>query len=114
MSDALTNFRKRDAALRKKHVRMARGYRNKLKSDGLIVQEPDDKLGDIGLRLLSFALVVFMGFKVMVLTGLGAEAYSLHLAHLAEGSVYERAGAWLMQIDPVTRALAALVAPLFS
>lgn len=109
MSDALTNFRKRDAALRKKHMRMARGYRNRLSRNGLIVQEPDSKVGGIGLRLLGFALVVFMGFKVMVLSGLGAEDYNQHVAHLAEGSVYERTGAWLMQIDPVTASLSGLI-----
>jgi hypothetical protein len=113
MSDALTNFRKRDMALRKKHTRMARGYRTRMDRSGLIIQEPDLKLAPIVVRLLSFVVVLFMGFKVMVLTGLGAEAYALNVAHLAQGSAFDRLGAFLMQIDPITAGLAHLVAPLF-
>lgn len=114
MSDALTNFRKRDAALRKKHIRMARGYRNRLNRNGVIIQEPDSKIGGVALRLLVLATVLFIGFKVMVLSGLGPETYTQHVAKLAEGTVYERAGAWLMQIDPMTARLSEMVSALLS
>lgn len=113
MSDAQIEFRKRGHALRKKHLRMARGYHNRLDRNGVILQEPDGQLGAIALRLLSFVIVLFMGFKVMVLTGLGSSAYALNLAHLDQGTIFERIGAWFMQVDPITAGLSALVAPLF-
>lgn len=114
MDDTLRSFRKREGALRKKHIRMAHGYVTKMDKSGLIIQQPDRKVGSAGKRLLFYSVLVFLGFKVLLLSGLGIDAYSAHLDALARGSVYEQAGAWLMQIDPLTARLAGIVAPLLS
>ncbi len=112
MSDAMTNFRKREDALRRKHMRMAQGFKTKMDRSGLIVQVPDNKLGGVGFRLILKLLLLVMAFKVLALSWLGQEAYLAQLDKLAGGAVYEQAGAWIMQIDPVTGKLAELVAPL--
>lgn len=114
MDDSLRSFQKREAALRRKHMRMAQGYVTKLDKTGLIIQQPDSKMGGTAWRLLLRSTVLFMAFKVLVLAALGTETYAGHLEPLAQGSVHEKAGAWLMQIDPVTAMLAQALAPLLS
>ncbi|MGP6087072.1 hypothetical protein [Antarctobacter jejuensis] len=113
MSDAMTNFRKRESALRRKHMRMAQGFTTKMDHAGLIIQVPDNKAGSIGLRLAMKLVLVILAFKVLVLSWLGQEAYVATLNGLSVGTLYERAGAWIMQIDPVTKLLSDLVAPFF-
>jgi hypothetical protein len=112
MEDALARFAKRQAALRRKHTRLARGYVTRLDRNGTFVQVPDSKSRGIALRGLLWSGVVFMAFKVFLLTGLGPEAYQSHLYTLEQGSAFERAGRWLMQIDPVTASLAQLISRL--
>lgn len=112
MSDAMTNFRKRENALRRKHMRMAQGFTTKMDRSGLIVQVPDNKLSGFGLRLIFRLVLFFMALKVLTLAWLGQEAYLDHLTTLSQGSAYEKAGAWIMQIDPVTGTLVDLISPL--
>ena len=54
-----------------------------------------------------------MGFKAFLLAGLGEDAYGERLAALEAGESYEVAGAWIMQVEPVTATLAGIIAPLF-
>lgn len=112
MDDTLKSFRKREGALRKKHIRMAYGYVTRMDKSGLIIQQPDRKVGSAGKRLLFYTILVFLCFKILLLAGLGRDAYIAHLDALAQGSVYEQAGGWLMQVDPLTARLAETVAPL--
>ena len=114
MENALNNYRRREEALRRKHERMAKGYVTKLDKNGTYVQVPDNKAGGLSLRIVLWAALVFVGFKVMVLSGLGEASYLANVETLAQGSPYERVGAWLMQIDPVTSNLAAVVSLVMS
>ncbi|KUF09240.1 hypothetical protein [Pseudoponticoccus marisrubri] len=111
MDDALRNFQKRQQAVHRKHLRMARGYVTKLDRTGVFVQTPDNKAAGFGLRTLLLVVLAFALFKIGVLAYLGEEVYAGHVEALRAGSVFEQAGAWLMQADPVTRAAASLVAP---
>ncbi|CUH78713.1 hypothetical protein [Tropicibacter naphthalenivorans] len=112
MENTLQDFRKRQEAVHRKHSRMAKGYVNKLdKTTGVIVQQPDSKTGGIGLRVLVFLGLFFMAFKGFVLAWLGEEAFLGHVAELQTGSTVEQAGAWLMQIDPVTARIAEVITP---
>ncbi|MDA7426270.1 hypothetical protein [Thalassococcus lentus] len=102
MDRALRDFDKRQKAIRRKHTRMAKGYRNKMNANGVIMQKPDSKIGGYLSRILFLAVLAFMAFKVLLLTGIGEELYMERVSVLQLGNTYERAGAWLMQIDPVT------------
>lgn len=108
MEDSLSRYNKRQNAVRRKHARLARGYTTKLDRNGVFVHVPDNKTGGISFRILLWAALLFMGFKGLVLAGLGAETYQGHVDTLAQGTGFERVGAWLMQIDPVTAGLADL------
>ncbi len=106
MEDALNSFYKRQNRVQKKHDRMAKGYVTKLDKNGVFVQVPDKKAGAFGLRMMFLSALVFMGFKAMLLTGLGTEAYQGHVDTLNQASSYEQVGAWFMQIDPITAKIA--------
>ena len=110
MDQALKSFRKREQAVRRKHIRMSQGYITRIGRNGVIEQVPDRKLGANGLGLLLRLAVVLTAFKVLVLTWLGETVYLETLDALSRGLTHEKAGAWLMQIDPLTRKLVDLVA----
>ena len=102
MIDAQRDFQKREKSLRRKHIRMARGYVTKMDKSGVIIQKPDNKVGGFGLRLLVLLAMGLFVFKGFVLAGLGAEEYAARLTDLQSGETVQQVGAWLMQVDPVT------------
>lgn len=106
MIDAQRNFAKRQRAVRRKHVRMARGYVTKIDRNGVIVQKPDNKFKGFSYRLLFLVALCFVGLKGVLLANLGEEEYLARVASLEAGESYHKAGAWLMQADPVTRIIA--------
>ncbi|MBP0483802.1 hypothetical protein [Sagittula salina] len=114
MEDALNRYRHREDAVRRKHARLAKGYVTKLDRNGVYVQVPDSKAGGMSLRVVLYAAVIFFGFKVMILTGLGEADYGASLQALSQGSLFERAGAWMMQADPLTAKLSELVSLLIT
>ena len=112
MEDTLSSFRKREIALRNKHVRMSQGYVTRMNRNGLIEQVPDRRLGGFGLSVLLRPGLALIGFKVLALVWLGDTVYAGHVGTLSQGAAHEQAGAWLMQIDPMTRMLADFVTKL--
>ncbi len=60
-------------------------------------------------RLLAMLLLMAMVFTLLkagLLATRGEDMYEARLAALQRGSDLDRSGAWLLQIDPVTRRLA--------
>ncbi|MFX0542812.1 hypothetical protein ACEWPM_013890 [Roseovarius sp. S4756] len=116
MSTTHTNtpegFDARIKKVQKSHSRLARGYDAKVGSDGLIVFRPKRRRPGIPVRGIVLGLAAFFGFKALVLMQLGDIAYQDRVDGLAAGSAAEKAGAWIMQIDPVTEVIAAQIAPL--
>ncbi|MCT4611175.1 MAG: hypothetical protein OIF55_21400 [Amphritea sp.] len=111
MQNTLLDFEKRQQAMHRKHARLARGYTTKIdKNTGVITHVPEAQSAGFGLKLLLVILPGFLVFKAFVLAWLGGEAYQQHVQDLALGSEFEQAGAWLMQVDPITAKLAALIA----
>ena len=64
------------------------------------------------LRPMIFLVVAVVGFKGAALAGLGAADYAARIAALSEGSTLQQAGAFIMQVDPVTQMLADTLSPL--
>jgi hypothetical protein len=113
MVETHAEFARRLSRLSRKHAQMSRGYVNVLTRDGLIVAKPvRPKSGISGLRLIALAVMVFFLFKAVSLAMIGPQAYADRLAPLKEGTVVEQAGATVLAMDPVTRALADWIAPL--
>lgn len=106
MSDAFFEFDNRLRRINKSRVKLARGYVSVVGDDGLIVVKPKRRRASFHLRALAFVIVGFMGFKVLILAALGQPVYEDRVETLRQGSTVERAGAWVMQPDPVTVLLA--------
>lgn len=92
--------------VRKNNALVNRGVVHKMNKDGLVVAKPrvyTPRFPLKGLVLLIGACLVFKGF---VYYDMGAADYDGRIAGLAQGSVFEQAGAWMMQADPLTTAIA--------
>ena len=106
MSHTSIPFDRRLKRIVRKHKRMSRGVVRKVDKNGLIVARPriyNPKFPLKGILLAVIAMFVFKGF---LYASLGAETYDLRLSELLAGSTVEKAGAWLMQVDPATSMIA--------
>ncbi|MDD9728366.1 hypothetical protein PVW46_00440 [Mameliella sp. AT18] len=111
MDDAQRSFHKREQALRRKHIRMSQGYVTRMNRNGVIEQVPQSRMSGFGLHLVLRLAVAVMLFKMVALAWLGDAIYTGHVERLSQGVFYEKAGAWILQVDPVTRMLADFLAP---
>lgn len=93
---------KRLTRIEAKRKALSRGVIYSVNQDGLIIARPRRR----GLRrpfhLLFMALAAVIGFKAVLYASLGAVTYNDRIAELAEGSIVERAGAWVMTADQLT------------
>lgn len=106
MSDAFFEFDNRLRRINRKRINMAEGYVSVVGEDGLVVVKPRRKRSRLPIRSLLFLAVGIIGFKAMILVTLGQPVYEDRLDKLRAGSTVEQAGAWVMQMDPVSTALA--------
>ena len=106
MSDAFQDFDNRLRRIQKSRVKLANGYVSVVGDDGLIVVKPRRTRRSFSLRVLTFVIVGFLGFKIMILAVLGLPVYQDRVASLQKGSTVEMAGAWLMRADPLSVTLA--------
>ena len=99
-------FETRLSRLLRKHRAMAKGYTTVMRSDGLIVVKPKPQGAQISGRSVLVVVVAFVLFKAMLIATLGHKVYSERVDRLGVGTPVERAGAFIMQIDPVSGAVA--------
>jgi hypothetical protein len=114
MSMTINNgFNTRIKKVQRNHARMARGYSAKVGHDGLIVFRAKRHRPNLRVRGLLVLIAAFVGFKVFVLMQIGDLAYQARIDALMSGSVAEQVGAYALQLDVVTRTIAAQLAPFF-
>ncbi|WP_424832827.1 hypothetical protein [Ruegeria sp.] len=106
MTGKQLEFDQRVTQLTKKHQKLNRGYRATMRSDGLVVMKPQRVRSAIPARVLILAVLGFFAFKAFLLAHLGATTYQNRVDSLNAGTSVEKAGAWIMQIDPVSDFLA--------
>lgn len=102
MSDAFAQFEKRLENLERKHRELAAGYVARINPDGLITIEPKSKRSGLTARLVALMLLGLVVFKIMVLALVTPVVYQERLDQLMAGTEFEKAAAWIMQIDPLT------------
>lgn len=102
MSDAFAQFEKRLASLERKHKELAAGYMARINPDGLITVEPKSKRSGLTARLIALLIIGVMAFKVIAVALAGPVVYQGRLDKLMAGTEFEKAAAWIMQIDPLT------------
>ncbi len=99
-------FDQRVTQLTKKHQKLSRGYRATMRSDGLVVMKPQRVRSAVPAKVLVLCILGFFGFKAFLLANIGSGGYQIRVDSLAQGTPVEQAGAWIMQIDPVSEFLA--------
>ncbi|MGB7316708.1 MAG: hypothetical protein WBC85_01950 [Planktotalea sp.] len=63
-------------------------------------------------KLLALFAVLLIVFKALALVNVGIVDYDAELAVLQAGNMFEKAGAFVLKIDPVTQAIYQQVGPL--
>lgn len=111
MIDSQLTFQKRLSRLGRKHRAMERGYKTKMRSDGLIVVKPKRAKINFPFKGLLIVAAAFFAFKAFMLASFGAVTYQDRVDQLNAGTVFEQGGAWIMQIDPVTAFVGEKLAP---
>ncbi|MEM1005369.1 MAG: hypothetical protein AAF496_05285 [Pseudomonadota bacterium] len=106
MTGKQLEFDQRVNRLNKKHQKMSRGYRATMRKDGLVVMRPQRVRSAIPAKVLLLSLIGFFAFKAFLLSSLGPSGYQFRIDSLSDGTSVEKAGAWVMQIDPLTETLA--------
>ncbi len=107
MTGKQLEFDRRISRLNKKHAKLSRGYRATMRKDGLVVMRPQRVQSAVPAKVLLLCLVGLFAFKTFLLTSLGASAYQYRVDSLAQGTSVEKAGAWVMQIDPLSEHISA-------
>lgn len=102
MTGKQLEFDQRVTRLSKKHQKLSRGYRATLRSDGLVVMKPQRVRSGVPAKILLLCLLGFFAFKAFLLANLGQSAYQYRVDSLAQGTSVEKAGAWIMQVEPVS------------
>lgn len=95
------DFDRRIGRLTRKHRAMSRGYKARVRSDGLIVTAPRSVGPRVSLKGVILFLAAFLAFKAFLIASLGISTYEQRVTRLQGGTMPERAGAWVMQADPV-------------
>lgn len=111
MAQANLPFEKRLKQITRKHDQLAKGAIKSVTSDGLIVMKPRTYRPKFPLRAMIAVVVLGFMFKGLLLASIGNVAYAERVASLAQGGVMDRAGAWVMQIDPATVLIGDFLAP---
>ena len=107
MSKQKSEFLQRLQKLTKRHRAMSEGYVATMRGDGLIVLEPRKLQFKLPVRGFVLLMAAFMIFKGYMMAALGETAYAERLAILKDGSAFERLGAFIMGLDPVSRVIGA-------
>jgi len=106
------HFDERLRRLERKHRAMSRGYTTRMQPDGLIVAKPKRAQVRIsGRSMLLFALA-FIAFKGFLIANLGELGYEERVDRLSDGTLVEKAGAFVMQIDPLSQFAAEQIGPI--
>lgn len=109
MSETFSHFDKRVTRISRKNRKLARGHVKFIDSTGVIRQRPVRRLGALPLKGLMMIGLGFYGFKGLLIAHQGPEQYQERLALLADGSIFERGAAWVMQIEPIALKAAAIM-----
>lgn len=111
MGEHRDQFQARLKQINRKHEAMSGGYSAKLRPDGLLVVKPHRVQSRVSARTLIFFTAAFLVFKGFLMAALGFGSYDERVQTLALGSGLERAGAFIMQADPVSVFLAQKIGP---
>ncbi|WP_300032025.1 hypothetical protein [uncultured Roseobacter sp.] len=114
MSDSYAQFEKRISLVAEKHARLAGGYTARVGADGLISLVPRPRRSYMRLRVFAALIIGFFLFKSLTIVLTGPLAYAERVEVMAAGTAFEKVGAWVMQIGPVSEFISLMMIRLFS
>ncbi|MDA9207455.1 hypothetical protein N9O61_01080 [Octadecabacter sp.] len=110
--DATLNKRLRRVV--RKHDKMrTNGVVHRVGRDGLIRSRPRLMRLQFPFKGVVIVFALLVAFKTMLIVQNGAGNHAAQVETLRAGTVVERAGAFIMQEDPLTTALAGFIKPYF-
>jgi len=113
MSQTTMTFDTRLKRLLRRHSKMRdNGIVHKLGRDGLISAYPRRRLPTFPLHGILVLFCAALLYKAFLLAYLGSATYQSRVEQLSGGTVVEQGGAWILQADPATVAVANLIKPL--
>ncbi|WP_322894800.1 MULTISPECIES: hypothetical protein [unclassified Yoonia] len=104
------DFDQRVGQILRKRDRLSKGSIKTVTSNGLIVERPRGYRPRMPLRIMLILIFVAVLSKAAFVANVGDAAYTARLAVLAEGGLLDQLVGWLLQIDPLTKAIAGLMA----
>lgn len=107
--DSSLKFDKRVRTIARKNRRLARGYTTYIDEMGVLRKKQTRQGPQVPVRGLILLTIGFTMFKAFVLVNIGRAAYDLRIDTLNSGTIFEQAGAWMLQVDPLTRFAAGLL-----
>lgn len=111
-SNSNLTFDKRSRQILRHRRQIARhGGEFEIGPDGLLTVRRKRRSTGFPLRGILMLTVLFFGAKTLMLAHDGPQSYGERTARLAQGGVVERAGAWVLQADPVSLALSEAIRP---
>jgi hypothetical protein len=112
MTTERTAFRKRLRRLVRQHEALSHGYETRIRRDGLLIVTPKRQSRGVSLTAIVTFLGLFLVLKAVLVAQIGLQGYEDRVFLLQSGTVVERIGAMIMQVDPVTAYLADIIRPL--
>lgn len=113
MAQTIQNFDRRLKRVTRRHGRMRdNGVVAKLDKNGVIAAYPRRRLPSFPLRGFIILFAAALLYKGFLLAYLGPTTYDNRVTALAEGSLIEQGGAWILQADPATQVIAGVIRPL--
>ena len=104
MSVAINDhFQKRLRRIVRRHNQMAVGVHHVVTKDNLIVAQPRLIRPRFPLKGVMMLFVVSSLFKSFLFASIGPADYDTRVAALADGTIVEQAGSWVMFADPATQ-----------
>ena len=112
MGETVDTFRKRTNRVNRRHEKIyLNGARTKIARDGLLTTVPRRRMPSFPLRGFAILFLAAILYKSVMLAWIGPTVYEERLSALADGTIVEQAGAWLLQADPATVAVAGVIGP---
>lgn len=102
MSNPNAPFDQRIKQIERKRDRLAKGSVKGMTSSGLIIERPRRYRPKFPLRAILILLIATFAIKGYFYASIGTNGYAARVAELAQGSTLDRAGAWVLQADPIT------------
>lgn len=99
MAYQFNSFEKRLNKIGRAHKQMSNGFSPVVGPDGLIVIRPRHRRPSLPIKGLTLLALGFLVFKAIMIAHLGGDGYADRISALNSGTLFEQAGAWVMQPD---------------